>query len=192
FQRLIGILQKTNTTDLISGKMEATILKSYMRATNLRQWLGRSDCPEVIHEFKCLFDLTFTRWNYRDEESSALSQDGECAHYTHKGIIFSHASTHLGNSLVLYYLSNDTTAPIAGSVQKIIMHGEKVLFSIQWQALLPLGKSDPFLCYPDFPAKTYSSKMEDVIDTIGPSLVLSHCAHFKFSDNCAVILNLSR
>ncbi|KAJ6580211.1 hypothetical protein B0H10DRAFT_1834947, partial [Mycena sp. CBHHK59/15] len=65
-------------------------------------------------------------------------------------------------------------------------------FSIQRQARLPLGKFDPFLRYPHFPAKTYSSKMEDVMDTISPSLVLSHCAHFKFSDKHAVILDLSR
>ncbi|KAJ6626394.1 hypothetical protein B0H10DRAFT_1655393, partial [Mycena sp. CBHHK59/15] len=114
------------------------------------------------------------------------------AHYTHKGVNFSCASTHLGNSLLLYYPSNEATAPIAGSIQKIVMHGEKVLFSIQRQAPLPLGKSDPFLRYPHFPAKTYSSKMEDVIDAISPSSVLSHCARFKFSDDHAVILNLSR
>jgi hypothetical protein len=193
FERLIGALQKIKTNDHIGGELEATIAKSFWRGANLRRYLNRADCPEVIKQLKKLFDLSFSPRNDRSAESVPAENDKDRAHYTHQGVNYSRASTHLGNSLVLYYPSSaPTESPIAGSIQRIETAGDNTIFHIRRQGKLPPGKFDPFLPYPHFPAKTYSSQMDDVVDQIPPSLVLSHCARCEFSDDRAVILDLSR
>jgi hypothetical protein len=45
---------------MLSGVMEATTARSFMQALNLQRWLKRPDCPEVIRQFKHLFDKSFT------------------------------------------------------------------------------------------------------------------------------------
>ncbi|KAF7369712.1 hypothetical protein MVEN_00302700 [Mycena venus] len=190
FERLIGVLQRINTNDHIGGEMEASILKSFMRGANLRRWLNRSDCPQVIREFKRLFNLAFTPRDFREE--TPPKNDQEHAHYNFQGVNYSRASTHLGNSLVLFYPLNSTQAT-AGSIEKITGAGKFTRFFIRRQAPLPANKHDPFTPFPHFPAKTYSSKMMGgPLDEIHPDRVLSHCARFTFSDERAVILNLSR
>ncbi|KAJ7819315.1 hypothetical protein B0H13DRAFT_2378458 [Mycena leptocephala] len=187
FERLIGVLQKITTNDQIGGELEATITTSFTRSANLRRWLNRPDCPAVIKEFKTLFDHAYTpRWN-ATEESAPLVKDGERAHYTFRGVNYSRESTHLGNSLVLYSPSAGAE-PIAGSIQKIVTDRKGTVFTVQRQAPLPADAFDPFLRYPHFPAKSYSSDMEDTFDTISPSAVLSHCARFDYSNNRSVIL----
>ncbi|KAJ7860198.1 hypothetical protein B0H13DRAFT_1639651, partial [Mycena leptocephala] len=121
------------------------------------------------------------------------SIDREHAHYTYKGFNYSRASTHLGNSLVLFYPQSSSSAT-AGSIQKIEIAGNEVTFLIKRQAPLPSTKFDPFKAFPHFPAQTYSSHMLDdqPLDSIHPSRVISHCARFDFSDERSVILNLSR
>jgi hypothetical protein len=168
FERLIRVLQRIKTNDRVGGELEATITTSFTRGVNLRHWLNRPNCPEIIREFKHLFDLAYTPRRNLDEESAPLAKDGERAHYTYRGVNFSHASTHLGNSLILYYPSPQAE-PIAGSIQKIITQGDDTLFIVQRQAPLPAGSFDPFLRYPLFRAKSYSSQMEDATDTIIPS-----------------------
>ncbi|KAJ7441261.1 hypothetical protein FB451DRAFT_1058265 [Mycena latifolia] len=191
FERLIGILQRINTNDQIGGELEATITQSFIRGANLRRWLNRPDCPEVIKEFKRLFDKAYTpRWTL-NKESAPLAVDGERAHFTYRGVNFSRASTHLGNSLILYYPSPKAD-PVAGSIQKIVTRGDDTVFLVRRQAPLPPDSFDPFLRYPHFPAKSYSSQMEDTLDTIPPSAIFSHCARFEYSNNRSVILNLSR
>lgn len=174
------------------GELEATIVKSFMRGANLRRWLNRPDCPQVIREFKRLFDLAFTPNHARDEDGPELGDDGVTAHYRYKGFNYSRASTHLGNSLVLFYPDSTATA-VPGSIQKITIVGAEVFFTIQRQAPLPRGKNDPFKAFPDFPAKTYSSRMMGgPMDQVPRSSLVSHYARFEFSDERAVVLNLSR
>ncbi|KAJ7429428.1 hypothetical protein B0H11DRAFT_2265746 [Mycena galericulata] len=115
FERLIGVLQKIKTNDQIGGEMEATILKSFMRGANLRRWLSRSDCPEVIRQFKRIFDLAFTPRTVREQDDVVPGNDREKAHFFFNGVNFSRASTHLGNSLVIFYPPGADTA-VAGSV----------------------------------------------------------------------------
>ena len=80
----------------------------------------------------------------------------------------------------------------AGSIEKIVVGKEKAEFQVRRQAPLPAGKKDPFKMFPHFPAETYSSKMSADVDTIEPSLIISHYARYEFSDERAVIVNLSR
>ncbi|KAJ7775904.1 hypothetical protein DFH07DRAFT_732124 [Mycena maculata] len=193
FERIIGFLQKINTANHIGGELEGTLTKSFLRGANLRRWLRRSDCPEIIKQFKAIFDRAFAPQSERAGTSPPLVRDSNHAHYMFNGTNFSCALMHLGNSLVLYYPSTSASEPIAGSIEKIISRGDKTSFIIRCQAPLPTGQFDPFLrYYPYFPAQTYSTKMQNTTDTVHPSMILSHGARFEFSEDRAVVLNLSR
>lgn len=168
-----------------------------MRAANLRRWLKRSDCPKIIRQFKSLFDKAFSPVNQEATKDNTplpnTPHPREIAHYTHNGFNFSRASTHLGNSLVLYYPSAFHTTPVAGSIEKITASSSCVQLSIRRQAALPKGQHDPFRRYPLFPATVYSSNMVNgPADKVSLEDVVSHVARFTFSLNRAVILNLSR
>jgi hypothetical protein len=193
FERAIGYLQKINTTDRVGGELEGILTKSFLRGATLRRWLRRPDCPDIIKHFKAIFDRAFGQRSEVVGTSPPLVKDGDRAQYMFNGTSFSRASTHLGNSLVLYYPSSSASTPIAGSIERILSHGEETSFIIRRQAPLPPGQSDPFLrYYPYFPAQTYSSKMQNTTDKVPPSLILSHCARFELSEDRAVVLNLSR
>jgi hypothetical protein len=177
------------------GELEATILQSHTRGANLRRWLKRPDCPEAVKQFKSIFDRAFDSSPSTNKTHQNLPKFKQCehAHYTYHGVNFSRSSTHLGNSLVLYYPRQSSTTPIAGSIQKIVTSDDQVHFFIKRQATLPSTQFDPFQRYPLFPAKVYSSRMDDgPEDRVPPQSVVSHVARFKFSSNRAVILNLSR
>jgi hypothetical protein len=172
------------------------ILRSHTRGANIRRWLKRPDCPEVIRQFKYLFQRAFDPQISNDRIPGSdfyKFEQREHAHYNYNGVNFSRSSTHLGNSLVLYYPLPSSTTPIAGSIQKIVTSGDQVNFFIKRQVPLPCDKYDPFRRYPLFPAKVYSSKMDDgPEDRIPPQSVISHVARFDFSSERAVIINLSR
>jgi hypothetical protein len=119
-------------------------MKSYMRGANIRRWLKRPECPEVIRQFKNLFDKAFPSKIRDVKETDTKSKLVELAHYTYNGFNFSRSSTHLGNSLILYYPTPSSTIPVAGSIQKIDNSGNQVYFVVKRQAALPLAKFDPF------------------------------------------------
>ncbi|KAJ3874296.1 hypothetical protein F5051DRAFT_336049 [Lentinula edodes] len=196
FERLIGTLQKINTNNHIGGEMEATILKSYVKSATLRRWLNRKDCPELVHTLKRLFNKTFgsdSKQLMGEATPTRMSSESrDCAHYTFGGVNYSRASAHLGNSLVLCYPSINAR-PVAGSIQRIELSNGQPFFHILLQQPLPPNKHDPFRRFPHFFATTYSSKMSSSAPIrVHASNVLSHVARFQFSQDRAVILNLSR
>jgi hypothetical protein len=173
-----------------SGTLEYTLLKSHMRGANLRRWLRRPGCPEVIRQFKRLFDKAFYN-NQRMENETTRSSNA--AHYVTNDVVFSRSSSHVGNSIVFYYPSPSSSTPIAGSIQSIDSSRDQVFFSIKRQAPLPPGKHDPFCRFPLFPAVTYSSQMDDSPEDLVPAeSVVSHAARYSFSSDRAVLVNLSR
>lgn len=178
----------------MTGSLEHTLLKAHMRGANLRRWLKRPECPEIMRQFKHLFDKTFSSSASQEiADSDSLRSRTDVAHYRHDGIVFSRASTHLGNSLVLYYPSPSATKPIVGSIQKIDVLSTDVHLFIRRQLPLPPGKYDPFHRYPLFPATVYSSAMDDgPLDSVPLSYVVSHVARYNFSSDRAIVLNLSR
>nr|GAT48239.1 predicted protein [Mycena chlorophos] len=189
FERMIGFLQNINTNHRVGGQLEGIMTMSYARGANLRRWLRRPDCPEVIRQFKAIFVRAFGQEKVLS--SAPLVSDGERASYTHNGVKFSRAATNLGDSLVFYYPSA-ATEPVVGSIEKILSQGNTTSFIVRRQAPLPQGSVDPFTRYrPHFPAVMYSSKMLETRDTIEPHQVLSHAARFDYLDR-AVVLNLSR
>lgn len=150
----------------------------------MRRWLRCPDCPEVIKQFKAIFDWAFTPLSESVGTSPPLEKDGDRAQYMFNGVNFSRASTHLGNSLVLYYSSALLSAPIPGSMERMVSTGEATTFIICRQATLPPGKFSPFSrYYPYFPSQTYSSEMQNITDTVKPSMILSHYAQFEFSQD---------
>lgn len=90
---------------------------------NLRQWLHRPDCPEIIWQFKLLFDKAFSH-----DHNAPTCRLMDRASYMHNGVVFSHCSTHLGNSLVMYYPLPTCSTPISGSIQTIDTSGSQVYF----------------------------------------------------------------
>ncbi|KAJ7680160.1 hypothetical protein B0H17DRAFT_943480, partial [Mycena rosella] len=190
---VIGYLQKIHTTNCVGGELEGILSQSFLRGATLRRWLRRPDCPEIIKQFKAFFDRAFTLRSEAVGTSPPLVKDGDHTQFMFNGIHFSRAKTHLGNSLILYYPSSSASTPIPGRIERILSKGEETSFIICPKAPLPPGKVDPFLSYfPHFPAQTYSSKMQDTTDTVDPSQILSHYAQFEFSNNRAVVVNLSR
>lgn len=112
---------------------------------------------------------------------------GTRAHCDYGGTHYSRASTHVGNSLIMYIESGRT---VAGSIEEINIRESGPEFLVRRQAPLPAGKNDPFKAFPDIAATTYSSKMSERVDTIHPKAIIGHYARFEFSDDRAVVLEL--
>jgi hypothetical protein len=178
----------------LSGQHEATLLNTWIRSANLRWWISRPDCPAILREFQRLFSL-FLGVNLGDKAAAMGPDNGKAetrpAHFKHDGVNYSRATTHIGNSLILY-LDPGSGKSYAGSIEEIVVGSERTEFKVRPQAPLPPGKNDPFKAFPYFPAETYSSKMMDEVVSVEPHCIIGHCACFEFSDEQAVILTLSR
>ncbi|KAK0441766.1 uncharacterized protein EV420DRAFT_1278587, partial [Desarmillaria tabescens] len=180
---LIGALQKINTSSHVGGELESTILMTFNRGANLCRWVHRPDCPELIVQFKRLFDKAFGNKQRNNSDAQTSEETAEHAYHTFQGITYSRSTTHLGGSLVLYYPTTSSSNPIAGSIQRIVTEHGYTSFYIQRQKPLPNASVfDPFARYTSFPAKVYLSDMsDDPEDKVSPKSVLCHVAHYNFS-----------
>ncbi|KAK0215388.1 hypothetical protein IW262DRAFT_1277845 [Armillaria fumosa] len=196
FEWLIGVLQKMHTSGHIGGELEKTILQSFLRGANLRHHLNRPNCPQLIWQFKVLFDKALPSKNCQETTLTVnppMVRQSSHAYYTYCGVTFSCQSTHLGGSLIAYYPTTKPQDLVVGSIQEIKTENGQILFAIKRQAPLPDAKYDPFKHYADFPATMYSLKMVDgPLDTIHPSQIWSHVARYEFSHERAVIIDLCR
>ncbi|KAG1800473.1 uncharacterized protein HD556DRAFT_1230260 [Suillus plorans] len=161
----------------------------------LRRWLARPDSLPVIQECRDIFDRVYAP---KSVENSSQERRTAILRATLKfeGVIYSRASTHLGNSQILFYPRGDRTlTPVPASIKYIYgtLTGE-LLFAAQRH--LPLDRHDctidPFSIYPDFPAKMYSTELESRLENVKVTWVVSHFARWTVSDRHAVILSLSR
>lgn len=171
-----------------------------MRGANLRRWLRLPDCPEVIQDFKAIFDKAFIPSRSVDVGgigSDKLRKDTrDAAYFTHESrfgsVTYSRASSHRGNSVVLYFPNGSTTEPAAGEIQRIsILHGKPTFYVRQYIPLSPEAH-DPFLTYPYIGATTYQAAFSPTPDVIPLSSILSHGARYTFSFDRVVIVNLCR
>jgi hypothetical protein len=199
------------------------MLYSFIKTSKLRCWLGRPDSPPAIQECKVLFDkmsapksATSLGEEFAEDPlddslqapSSAravtVSEDlyaliKRCtailrAHLKFDGVIYSRASTHIGNSQVFFYPQGDRlSSPVPGSIRHIYATptGELV-FAVH--KLLPLHDQtiDPFAMYPHFPAKMFSSSFSSHLENVKVSWVVGHFARWAVSSDTVVILSLSR
>ncbi|KIK37974.1 hypothetical protein CY34DRAFT_91769, partial [Suillus luteus UH-Slu-Lm8-n1] len=207
------------------GELENTMLHSHIKTTMLCRWLARLDSLPIIQECRDIFDRVYTPKSAEnssqefaedpindiicvpysamtsavpDDLYSLLKRRTTILHATLKfeGVIYSRASTHLGNSQVLFYPQGDRTlTPVPASIKYIYgtLTGE---LSFAAQRHLPLDRQDctidPFSIYPDFPAKMYSTELESRLENVKVTWVVSHFARWMVSGRHTVILFLSR
>ncbi|KAG2139210.1 uncharacterized protein EDB93DRAFT_1090238 [Suillus bovinus] len=169
------------------------MLHSFIKTTKLCCWLSRPDCPPAIQECKVLFDRMYAPKSIAslDEELAVL-----CARLKFNSVIYSRASTHIGNSQVFFYPQGDQlTSPVPGSIHHIYaMPTGELVFAVLRQ--LPLNRHnhtiDPFAVYPDFPAKLYSLNLSSYLETIKVSWVIGHFAQWQILSDHVAILSLCR
>lgn len=196
---------------LSSGDLEGTMFSSFSRAAKLRHWLARPDCPQVLKECKIIFDKAsglFTNTNL--EEDIAPSAFGPVpdalrsivtdrkvalrARHKFDNVFFSRQSTHIGNSLVLFYPDGGhAVSPVPGTIEYIIVRQDgSISYAIRRQLPAPPGTIDPFLPYPHFRATIYSTSLSKTLELIRPQWVMCHYARWKMDSDRAVVLTLSR
>ena len=170
------------------------MLHSYLKGAMLRAWLARPNCPTAIHKCKILLDRAYG--SEVDVESAdddglllkthvdsptptttapdlqrligklSVFQRARVKHVT--GVSYSRSSTHVGNSLILFYPNgNRLSAPVPGSIKYIYQAEDAFHFAVQHQHPIH-GRSsiaDAFSAYPHFPAKVYSSNLKNMHET---------------------------
>jgi len=211
FEGLIGHLQRLPRNNHF-GELEATLMRTIIRAGSLKRWLASEECPEIIRQCKVLFDRAFTALDdsdLQDEETltnlmvttpadllSLVNANKVTlqARFRYERVIYARSTTHMGNSLIHFYPGGSTSSPaVPGSIQYIFQAPDSpVSFAVRRQLPLPEGVLDPFRHYPHFPAKLYSSVLSDDLELVRVDWVMAHFARWQFSDLHAVILSLSR
>ncbi|KAG9308362.1 hypothetical protein JVU11DRAFT_11990 [Chiua virens] len=111
------------------------------------------------------------------------------AHFQTGGVVFSRHSTHIGNSLILFY-PQDCRDATPGCIKYIYEDNGSIWFAVQRHLPAPKGTVDPYRHYPYFPAQLYLTSLS-TIKLIPPSRVLSHVARWQFSEELVVILALT-
>ena len=195
------------------GELKNTMLQTYLKASKLCAWLSRPQCPQPIHECKILLNQAYEIYNSeRDNKPqsctaarlSTVPTDLQAligqstavmhVHVKHMYVVYSRASMHIGNSLVLFYpQGNCSLPPVPGSIKYIYKLDRMPILAIQQQCPLPGGKKsiDPFTTYPHFPAKTYSLTLSETLEAVELAWIHTHYAHWAISDDCVVVLSLS-
>ncbi|KAF8583154.1 hypothetical protein K439DRAFT_1349307 [Ramaria rubella] len=186
------------------------MLQSFIRGGNLHRWLGGPDCPSAIKECKLLFDKVYGKQDDDSPDDQLLTGASQIlpdnlrllmkqrkgalyARFKHDNVVYSRASTHLGNSLILFYAAGKTTSPsIPGCVQYIVLLEGRITFVVRRHNPAVSGIVDPFAPYPHFPAKLYSSQLAEQLEIVQVQWVLGHFARWSISSENVVILNLTR
>jgi hypothetical protein len=193
--------------------MGESLLQSFIAASKLRRWLARPDAPIFIKECKTLFDKAF---GSKFRESTVFEDVSHAdrlpvltplellplvgkdkvslrAHTVHVGVTYSRSSTHLGNSLVLYYPGGDTLRePVAGSIKYIFTRDGRVRLAVQQQRPAPSGTIDPFAAFPEFPARIYSLALDDALEEVELIWLVCHYARWTMTSELCVVLALLR
>jgi hypothetical protein len=108
---------------------------SFIKAAKLKHWLARPDCPEFLKECKIVFDKAFGNATTTSDPESIADSAFRLVPEALRGIIserkvalrarhkfddafFCRSSTHIGNSLVLFYPDgNESETPVPGSIE---------------------------------------------------------------------------
>jgi hypothetical protein len=113
------------------------------------------------------------------------------ARILHGGSIYTRDSTHVGNSLILYYPGGiRNVQPMPGIIKYIFKTEQGVGFAMLHH--LPLKSHlDPFRHYPHFPAWLYLLALPDHLEIVIPEWVVSHFTRWIFSTQHIVAVSLS-
>ncbi|KIM54095.1 hypothetical protein SCLCIDRAFT_41173, partial [Scleroderma citrinum Foug A] len=90
-------------------------------------------------------------------------------------VVYSQCSTHLGNSLILFYPNRNWTSPaVPGCIIYIYEHEGSLHFAVWRQGVLAPNTPDPFAAYPHFLARMYLSTLKVKLEHVKISWVVSH------------------
>jgi hypothetical protein len=214
FERLIGHLQRLPQNHRFS-QLHVTLMRTFVRAGNLKRWLASSECPDILRHCKAIFDKAFSQ-NLQDEGPAHDDEDMKPnsnkhrtpddlryltrsstvtlhAHH-HKGVVFSRSSTHMGNSLIRFYPNGSrTSSAVPGSIIYIYeTDGTPITYAVRRQLPAPAFTPDPYESYTGFPAKLYSSALADNLEIVQPEWVEAHYARWRLDSFKVVVYALSR
>ncbi len=180
--------------------MEATALQSFLKASRLRQWLERPDCPLALKECKWLFEQKFSNATSAPDIQSQLGGKqvtlphilqrllGRKAAILHARIPYKDgflttASCHTGNSSVMFHPGTADSNAVPASISYICtIDGRTVLAVSRYLPYPDAGYQDPFSVYDYFPAKTYSCLQMDTLEIVDLYQVQGHFARYMVSD----------
>jgi hypothetical protein len=204
----------------LSGELEGSMHSSFLRAANLRRWLGRDDCPDAVREMQALFHRFYDVKSAADDHITELMatdmEDGKThtftnapvdlaplvrsrrvalrARYKAHQVIYARAHTHLGNSHVLFRPGGrSSVTPVPAKIRYIYMdeHEQVTRFAVQRYHASRLPGLDLFAQWLDFPARLWSTHTND-LESIQIEWVSSHFASWKFTEDLHVVLSLDR
>ncbi|KAG0691825.1 hypothetical protein DFH29DRAFT_818839, partial [Suillus ampliporus] len=151
----------------------------------LKYWLNRPSCPPMFREVKSLFDRFVSPSIDANPISAVLH-----ARTLYEGSVYTHDSTHVDNSLVLYYPGGIRNVQPTPGIIKYIFETKGVVGFTMRRHLPQYSHPDPFHHYPHFPARLYSSALADHLETVMPKWVVSHFAQWNFSTQHIVAVSL--
>lgn len=180
------------------------MLWGFMQRADFRRWLSQPNDNLLIQHVKGLIDQFFGGTKHNDEAhlQQMTEADAEAIHRgkaTHaprelqttsktvymrarfrvKDVIYARRSTHLGNSLIIFYVGGDrTNSAVPGSIEYIYEDNGVIRFATR--RYLDWNGRDPFSRWPDFPAKIWSTKQYDRLETVELNWVMSHFAQYQF------------
>lgn len=196
------------------GELEGTVLKTFVRSSNLRRWLHQLGEGSLVNRFRRqVFDRFFSpkcdNYNHVEdivgkskpvpppEDLAMLLNDRSHlilrAHIRAHGVVYSRSSTHVGNSLIAFAPNGNVERNDLNfaSIKYIFCRQGKVQLAVQRQ-IVAHTENNPFNRYPLFPAHVLSSKEHQSLEIVEVGWILSHYARYKFCDNLAVAVVLSQ
>ena len=115
------------------------------------------------------------------------------AHLKYDGLKFSRSSTHLGNSLVMFYPNgNRSLSPVPGQIEHIIIKAGQPMFALKRHLPMSQAVADPFRFYEHLRMKVYSSQFTDVLELVDVEWVTGHFAQYLVTSAHVVVMSLSR
>lgn len=179
----------------------------------LRRWLSHPSRPEEVRHCKHLLEKAFGSaaedyvpsqedYDFKKKTTVPIPNDliqlcgcdslVEHARWKRNGIIYSRATTHVGNSQIFFFPTGDRTAqPVPGCIKYIFTKDKAVYFAVQQYDACPSNIIDPFLRYPRFLARLYSTSLKSTLERVKLDLVVGHYARWEMSEDLALIVQLS-
>ena len=206
---LNGLLDTCSTFKLpITTSMVNLMLQWQCLSCKAPDFVSGSTVQIVLKECKTLFDKAFEDVAGEDDnpaDSAYISTPAmlRCFVKSHRialhawcsvnQIMYCWSSTHVSNSLVMFYPNgNKSQEPIPGCIEHIIFEPNRdVTFTIWWQLPALPGFVDPYIEWPHFPACVYSTSLSPQLEGVDPNWIALHYAWWAFNKNYAVVLNLS-
>jgi hypothetical protein len=170
--------------------LEETLLHSFLKASRLKHWLARPDCPPAIKECKILFDRLSSSTTVSKPVTSGQTSP---ARVQHNGLSYTQSTTHLGNSLILFSPNGDTSISLVpGQIKHITTYKNITVFFVHRYLPLKSGVTDPFQAYIHIPIKLYSSQVDTKLEVVQVNWVTGHFALCSLSDEHIAVVSLSK